>query len=120
MVMLKVFVYKSSRHLLKLKCNCYPEYSFSLCATKMRRDKLWEINKCKGPSTCVNPITNRDFRQLNVAINMNYDQTADEGRSVNISVYLHALVAQVIGSYSCSYRNAWLPKQMAITDLFSD
>lgn len=33
---------------------------------KRKRDDMWEIRKYKGSNTCMNPLMNRNHRQLDV------------------------------------------------------
>lgn len=113
-------VYKSSKTLLKLKCSRLSECLWSLRAAKRRKDDMWEIRKYKGPHSCVNPLMNKEHRQLDVP----YISTIIKPlvrAEVSISVAaIQAAVSQITGSYSCTYRKAWMAKQKAIADLFGD
>lgn len=60
------FVYKSSKFLLKFRDKRLSECSCSLRAAKRKGDGLWEIRTYRAPHTSINPIMNRDHRQLDV------------------------------------------------------
>lgn len=114
------YVHKSSPTLLKLKCKGDSECPWSLRATRRKGDELWEIKKYKGPHTCVNPLMNRDHRQIDVAyISSLVSPVNRADLSISVSA-IQAAVQQITGTYSCSYRKAWLAKQRVIADLFGD
>lgn len=81
---------------------------------------MWEIKKYKGPHTCVNPLMNQDHRQVDVRYVVTLVRPlVRAGLSISIAA-IQAAVQQMTGTYSCTYRKAWLAKQKVIADLFGD
>lgn len=74
----------------------------------------------EGPRTCVNLPMNKGHRQLDVLYIHDMIRSlvrADEAISI---AAIQAVVVQMTGSYSCTYRKTWLAKQKALADLFGD
>lgn len=117
----QIFVYNSTKCLLKLKCKQLSGCSWSLHAEKGKEDELWEIKKSKG-STYVNSLMNRDHHQLEVLYiyTIHHDKAASYSENVSLNCYMQPVVTQITDSSSCTYRKAWLAKQKVIVDLFGD
>lgn len=77
-------------------------------------------NKKKGPHTCLNLLMNMDHRKLDVLyISTLVRPLVRAELFISISA-IQAVVQQIIGTYSCTYRKAWLARQRVIVDLFGD
>lgn len=93
------FAYKFFNSLLKLKCKRLNEYPWGLRVAKRERDNLLEIRTSKGLQTCMNPMMNRDNRQLDVMYIRDMIKTLVRVEMTILVDTIQAAVARMTRSY---------------------
>lgn len=105
------YVHKSNQNITKLKFKRETECAQSFRIWKTKGDELWKTKKYKGPYTYVNPVMNIYHRQLDVIyISALIRLLVKVELSISVAA-IHAIIVQITGTYSSTYRKAWRPNE---------
>lgn len=97
------YIYTSTKSLLKWKCKRETECAWSLSAVK-ENGRLWGIIKYKGSCTCMNPLMNKDYQQLDVPYISTFIRLLVKVESSISNPAIHATVAHIMAFYCYTCR----------------